>query len=309
MKTFKTISSFRKQLNIWRKNGLTIGFVPTMGYLHDGHSSLMRRSKSRCDITVASIFVNPTQFGPNEDFENYPRDVQADLRLLDQLKVDAALLPQVIEMYPSGIQSLNVEERKGIFVDILPREDRLEAKKRPLYFSGVATVVTKLLNIVNPDYVFFGQKDMEQCYKIRILIRDLLFTTNLVICPTIREKDGLAYSSRNRYLTAQGRLEATLLYRTLIYTAELIRKIKNGKIDAAEIVKKSSLHFYETRRNNSSELEYLSISNITDLSEHREVDKDTQAVLLGAAHIDGTRLLDNILVNCNLDDIADPQKN
>ena len=183
-----------------------VGFVPTMGALHAGHAKLVETARAANDAVVVSIFVNPTQFGPHEDFNRYPRDEAADLALLEGLAVDVAFLPSVEEMYPAG---------EVTFVDVGPLGERLEGASRPGHFRGVATVVTLLLNLVQPDRAYFGQKDGQQSVVIRRMVRDLALPVEIVICPTVREPDGLALSSRNRLLSAADRAQAPALYRAL----------------------------------------------------------------------------------------------
>src|SRR5579875_3196667 len=183
-----------------------IGFVPTMGALHEGHLSLVRAAKAECDAVVVSIFVNPTQFGPNEDFAQYPRTVEADCALLEREGVDAVFLPQTAEMYPAGAATwVEVEDLSG----------RLDGASRPGHFRGVATVVAKLFHIVAPDRAYFGQKDAAQVANLRRMVRDLNFDLQLVVCPIVREPDGLAMSSRNRYLSSEERRRALVLNRAL----------------------------------------------------------------------------------------------
>ena len=186
--------------------GRSVGFVPTMGALHEGHSSLVRRAREACDAVVASIFVNPTQFGPNEDFNRYPRDEGADMALLESLGVDIAFVPGVEEIYPPGA---------SVTVDVGRLGDVLEGAARPGHFRGVATVVTILFNLVQPTHAFFGQKDGQQTVVVRRLVRDLGLPVEIVVCPTVRELDGLARSSRNRYLGADERAQAQALHRAL----------------------------------------------------------------------------------------------
>ncbi|MCR4394819.1 MAG: pantoate--beta-alanine ligase, partial [Dehalococcoidales bacterium] len=199
MKIFETIAEL-KQYRYNLKG--TVGFVPTMGYLHEGHLSLVRRSRSENDYTVVSIFVNPTQFGPNEDFDRYPRDYPRDFALLEKENVDCVFLPPVKEMYPEGYST---------WVDVYKVTERLEGAIRPGHFRGVATVVTKLFNIVQPDRAYFGQKDAQQCVVIKKMVADLNMNLEIVICPTVREPDGLAMSSRNVYLSPEERQQAPVL--------------------------------------------------------------------------------------------------
>src|SRR5215469_7728780 len=188
------------------RSGKRVGLVPTMGALHEGHLSLVRAARSQSDVVVVSIFVNPTQFGPKEDFSKYPRTLEKDLALLEAEKVDFVFNPSVQEMYPQGSStSVTVE---GL-------SERLDGRSRPGHFRGVTTVVSKLFNVVQPDLAFFGQKDAAQAAIIRRMVRDLHFDTEIRICPIVREADGLAMSSRNAYLSPEERRRATVIYRSL----------------------------------------------------------------------------------------------
>src|SRR4030067_3130038 len=201
------------------KKGKTIGFVPTMGALHEGHLSLMRRAKQENDITTVSIFVNPIQFGPSEDIERYPRDREGDLEKLQKEKTDVTFMPEISSMYPEGfLTHIEVNEISG----------RLCGAFRPNHFRGVATVVTKLLNIVKPTRVYFGQKDFQQSGIIKQLVRDLNMGVDVVVCPTVREQDGLAMSSRNAYLSEEQRKSATVIYECLKEASDLV---KSGIMD------------------------------------------------------------------------------
>jgi pantoate--beta-alanine ligase len=206
MRTFRQVGPLRAYLRGLRAEGKTVGFVPTMGALHEGHASLFRRADSDCDYVVASIFVNPKQFGPNEDFAAYPRDAPRDLRIASDSGVDAMFQPEVDEIYPSGFQTV---------IDVPELAGQLEGAHRPGHFRGVATVVGKLLNIVCPDSAYFGQKDYQQLLIVERLVRDLNMPTEIVAVPTARAEDGLALSSRNTYLSASELNSATVLYRSI----------------------------------------------------------------------------------------------
>jgi len=203
MKTVRTVAELREARALLPGH---VGFVPTMGALHEGHASLVSAARAANRGVVVSVFVNPTQFGPHEDFSRYPRSEAADLALLESLGVDLAFLPSVDEMYPSGATTL---------VDVGPLGEVLEGEARPGHFRGVATIVTKLFDIVQPDRAYFGQKDGQQSVVVKRLVRDLGLPVEVVVCPTVREPDGLALSSRNRYLTRKERAQAPVLYRAL----------------------------------------------------------------------------------------------
>ena len=220
-----TIEEVRKQVKEWKRQGLTVGLVPTMGYLHEGHASLVRESVKSCDRTAASVFVNPTQFGPGEDLEDYPRDFGHDCSLLESEGCDLVFHPDVNEMYPEGFST---------YVEIqseMPKQ--LCGKTRPIHFRGVCTVVSKLFNIVTPDMAFFGQKDAQQLAVIRRMVQDLSIGVEIVGCPIIREEDGLARSSRNTYLNAQERQAALVLSRAVFLGQNMADA---GEKDAEKIV-------------------------------------------------------------------------
>jgi pantoate--beta-alanine ligase len=259
----------------------TIGFVPTMGFLHDGHISLVKKSKQKADITIVSIFVNPTQFAPTEDFEKYPRDAKRDKKLLSSNGVDYLFMPDVSEIYKPNYQTfVQVEKITGI----------LEGEFRPLHFKGVAAIVSILFNCVLPDYSFFGQKDAQQVAVIRQMTRDLKFGTDIIICPIIRESDGLAMSSRNIYLSNQERIDALVLSNSLKLAEKLV---KEGERQPSVIISKM------TREINlvaSSKIDYV---NIVDADNFSIVDKlifGGKYYILIACRIGKTRLIDNVIV-------------
>lgn len=206
MQVAKTVREVRAWMKLARADGKTVGFVPTMGYFHEGHLNLMRRAKAECDLCVVSLFVNPTQFGPAEDFQRYPRDFARDAAMAESVGVDLLFAPEVEEMYPEGYQT---------YVEVTEVIRRLEGEARPGHFRGVATVCTKLFNIVQADRAYFGKKDYQQLKVIQRLVRDLNIPTEIVPCETVREPDGLAMSSRNVYLKPDERQAATVLYRAL----------------------------------------------------------------------------------------------
>jgi pantoate--beta-alanine ligase len=206
MQVFDTVLALRQYLTAQRAAGRRIGLVPTMGYLHEGHLSLVRTARQEYDVVVMSIFVNPKQFGPQEDFAAYPRDMERDLRLAQEAGVDAVFTPVVAEMYPPGFST-------EVMVHVLTAP--LCGASRPGHFQGVTTVVAKLFNIVAPDRAYFGQKDYQQALVIQKMVHDLLMPLEVVICPTVRDPDGLAMSSRNAYLNSAERQAALVLWRTL----------------------------------------------------------------------------------------------
>ena len=262
------------------KKGKTIGFVPTMGALHEGHLSLMRRAKGENDITTVSIFVNPIQFGPSEDFERYPRDIEGDLGKLQTEKVDIIFMPEISLMYP---------ERFLTYVEVDEISGRLCGAFRPKHFRGVATVVTKLLNIVKPTKVYFGQKDFQQSVIVKQLVKDLSIDVDVIVCPTIREPDGLAMSSRNNYLTKEQRKAATFIYKCLKEASDLI---KSGKIDGTYI--KGFMQERILKMPGISSIDYAGVYDIETMVEVSEIKEDI--LLAVALKIGNTRLIDNMLV-------------
>ncbi|NWF97373.1 MAG: pantoate--beta-alanine ligase [Nitrospirae bacterium] len=262
-------------------HGKTIGFVPTMGALHDGHLSLVRRAREENSITVVSIFVNPAQFGANEDFNIYPRDLEGDTEKLIKEKVDILFLPDASSIYPEGyLTYVNVEELS----------EKLCGAFRPGHFRGVTTIVAKLFNIVKPTRAYFGQKDFQQSVIISKMTYDLNMDIDIVVCPTVRDKDGLAMSSRNSYLDNSQRQAATIIYKCLKETSESIKsgiiEIKNVKRFMLDFLRKEPL---------ISEIDYAGIYDISSLE---ELSAEKENMLLAIAlRIGNTRLIDNMLIN------------
>jgi pantoate--beta-alanine ligase len=259
--------------------GRSVGFVPTMGYLHEGHLSLVRRARAENDVVVASIFVNPTQFGPTEDFEKYPRDPQRDLALLQQERTDIVFMPSAVEMYPEGFST---------YVDVDGVTEVLEGTHRPGHFRGVATVVLKLFNIVQPTRAYFGQKDAQQVVVIRKMVNDLKLNVEVVPCPTVRETGGLAMSSRNVYLSPDERRAALILFRALSLSERLWR---GGERDATKL--RDRLHLLMAREPLAS-VDYISAAHPETLQELESMDGPTLISL--AIRIGETRLIDNLVV-------------
>lgn len=279
MRTFSQIASLRVSLKGMRAEGKTIGFVPTMGALHEGHLTLMRKAKSECDVAVASIFVNPTQFGKGEDFEAYPRDLNKDLQMVANAGVDIVFTPDGAEMYPAGYQTV---------VDVPELTARWEGEVRPAHFRGVATVVAKLLNIVQPERAYFGQKDYQQLLVIERLVRDLNLPTTIVMVPTVREADGLAMSSRNAYLDSEQRQAAVILSRLLRRADELV---KSGQTDAAAV--KNELASL-LKQEPAASADYIALAHPDTLEP--VVTLTEPVVVLLAVRIGKTRLIDNALI-------------
>ena len=275
MKIATTIAEVRAQVREWKQQGLTVGLVPTMGYLHEGHASLVKTSVQQCDRTVASVFLNPTQFGPGEDLETYPRDFEHDCALLTEV-----FHPEVSEMYPDGFAT---------FVEVqseMPRQ--LCGKTRPIHFRGVCTVVSKLFNIVTPDKAFFGQKDAQQLAIIRRMVLDLSMGIEIVGCPIIREADGLAKSSRNTYLSAEERKAALVLSRAVKLGQELVQ---NGEKNADKVVGAMRALIEQEPL---ARIDYVSaVDGLTMLPVHEINGGELVAM---AVYIGKTRLIDNFSV-------------
>ncbi len=276
MKIVKTIDEVRKAVKEWKSGGLSVGLVPTMGYLHEGHQSLIASSVSQNDKTVVSIFLNPMQFAPNEDLESYPRDPERDARLCEDTGADIVFRPEVSEMY---------REDFCTYVDMNILTENLCGKSRPTHFRGVCTVVLKLFNAVNPDRAYFGQKDAQQLAVIRRMVRDLNLDIEIVGCPIVREPDGLAKSSRNIYLNAKEREAALVLSRSLKRGMELIesgeRNSKNIIAAITEVISSEPL----------AEIDYVSVVDAVSM---RDVDTIENDVLVAiAVKIGRTRLIDN----------------
>lgn len=280
MQIAATIAEIREFVAQARAAGKTVGLVPTMGALHAGHASLIDAAAGRCDYVVVSIFVNPTQFGPGEDFEKYPRPFEKDARLCEEHGAQAIFTPTPAEMYPR--QNLT-------WVTVEKLTEPLCGRSRPVHFRGVTTVCTKLFNIVGADVAFFGQKDAQQATVIRRMVADLNMPLEIVVCPTIREPDGLAISSRNQYLSPQERSQAPVIYRALQHCVELIDA---GERDSARIAEEMGKVLGQVP---DLRVEYVSIVDAESL---QECDRIQGKVLVAVAgRLGSTRLIDNILVD------------
>ena len=274
-----TIKDVRERVNAWKREGLTVGFVPTMGYLHEGHKSLMEAARANNDKVVVSVFVNPMQFGPNEDLESYPRDFEKDCALCESVGVDLIFHPEPKEMYTDGFCS---------YVDMNGLTTELCGKSRPIHFRGVQTVVLKLFNIVKPDRAYFGQKDAQQLAVIKRMVKDLNVDTDIVGCPIIREADGLAKSSRNTYLNPDERKAALILSRSLKLGRELI---ENGETDSNAVIKAI------TDSINTEPLAKIDYVDVVDFDTITPVDRIGKSVLVAiAVYIGKTRLIDNFII-------------
>lgn len=281
MQVFEQICALKEQVRHWKSEGLRIGFVPTMGNLHAGHLSLVELAKQQADRVVVSIFVNPLQFGPDEDFERYPRTFEADCEQLQAHSVDALFFPQVDEMYPSGTSQTRV-----IVPDALT--GLLEGKSRPGHFDGVTTVVAKLFNVVQPDVAVFGQKDFQQYAVIERMVTDLAMPVELVRAPIAREEDGLALSSRNQYLNEAQRQIAPKLYTVLCDVATALESGNRNFSDLESVATQSLL------AEGFDAVDYIAI--VDPLTLLPAVESQTRFAVLAVARMGATRLLDNILV-------------
>lgn len=274
MKVTTTISETREQIRAWKKEGCTIGLVPTMGYLHEGHASLIKKCREENDKVVVSVFVNPTQFGPNEDLEDYPRDFERDCALCESIGADLIFHPEPEEMYQNACAYVNIETLSST----------LCGKTRPIHFRGVCTVVSKLFNIVTPDNAYFGQKDAQQLAIIKKMVKDLNFDIRIVGCPIIRESDGLAKSSRNTYLNPQERQAALCLSRAVKKGQEIIQKGCSSESVLCEMRK-----FVEAEP--LSKIDYISIVDALTMQPVETVEQDVLVAM--AVYIGKTHLIDN----------------
>jgi pantoate--beta-alanine ligase len=276
---FATIEEVRAACRAAKREGKRLGLVPTMGALHDGHLSLVRAARASCDVVAASIFVNPAQFGPNEDLAKYPRSFERDCAQLEKEKVDLLFAPAVEEVYPPGaVTWVTVEELS----------EKLDGRSRPGHFRGVTTVVAKLFHIIEPDAAFFGQKDAAQVAIVRRMARDLNLPVEIVVCPIVREADGLAMSSRNAYLDPRQRMQALVLHRSLMRAQSLFDQ---GERNAAKLIAAAREEF---AAENLARLDYFEIVNPDTLDPVEDVSDG--ALVAVAAGIGTTRLIDNILL-------------
>ena len=283
MQVVTTQAALREKVRAWHREGLTVGLVPTMGYLHEGHASLIDRARAACDRVVASVFVNPTQFGPGEDLEAYPRDFGRDCQLLEAHGCDLVFHPEVDEMYPVGGTATYVE-----LLNDMPKQ--LCGVTRPIHFRGVCTVVSKLFNLVNPDKAFFGQKDAQQLSIIRRMVRDMSYGIEIVGCPIVRDEDGLAKSSRNTYLSAEEREAALVLSRAVRLGEKLIAE---GERDVTRLIDAMKAEIQTTPL---ARIDYVSAVNLDTLE---ALDRLEGTVLVAmAVYIGRTRLIDNFIAEC-----------
>ena len=279
MEVIESISEMKNLAKEWKQQGLSIGFVPTMGYLHEGHLALVRRVKELSDRVVVSIFVNPIQFAPGEDYQRYPRDLERDKALLEKEGVDVLFSPKVEEMYPPGFQT---------YVEVKELSSGLCGKYRPGHFVGVATVVLKLFNIVQPDIAVFGEKDYQQLKVIQRMVQDLNLDVKIIPHPTVREADGLAMSSRNTYLSPEERKSAIALYKALNLAEELINQGERRVATLREKLKEFIESFPYTK------VQYIEFVHPETLKEVERVDEPTLLAL--AVFVGKARLIDNKII-------------
>ena len=280
MEVTGSIEQVRSCVKDVRSQGKSVGFVPTMGALHAGHVSLIKAAKEKCDFVLVSIFGNPTQFGPDEDFDKYPRPIEKDAAICEQAGVDLVFNPTASEMYKAE----NIT-----WVDVEKLAEHLCGRSRPGHFHGVTTVCAKLFNIAMPDFAFFGQKDAQQAIIIKRMVADLNMDMEVVICPIVREYDGLAMSSRNKYLSAEQRSQALLLHKSLVQGEKLV---KEGLRDCAEIKQQMTEILNESPL---ISVEYVSIVDIETLADVEEITE--MALIALAVKLGQTRLIDNIIVD------------
>jgi len=279
MKILQKIEEVKREIRRIKQKGKKIGFVPTMGYLHQGHLSLIKKAGEECDYIVVSIFVNPTQFGPKEDYRRYPRDLKRDFSILKKENVNLVFVPEVKEMYPEGFKT---------WVIVEDFSEKLEGKFRPGHFRGVCTVVLKLFNIVEPDRAYFGWKDAQQLIIIKKMVKDLNISVDIIGCPTVREKDGLAASSRNTYLSLEERKKALSLYKSLQKIKEMV---EFESIKDTDILLREGREIIE--RTKGVELQYLEAVDLKSLNPVKKIKRGV--MVAGAIKIGKVRLIDNII--------------
>jgi len=279
MKIIRSPKLMQKICREIKQKGKIIGFVPTMGYLHQGHLNLMRIAKKKSDVLVVSIFVNPSQFGPKEDFQRYPRDLERDKRLVEKIGCDFLFCPKIKDMYPFGYKT---------YVEVCDLTKVLEGASRPSHFKGVTTVVAKLFNIVQPDIAVFGQKDFQQAVVLKKMVDDLNYGIKIIAAPTVREKNGLALSSRNLYLSSEQREQVKVLYQALLLAKEMIKK---GERNPSKIISKMRELI---NKQPLADIDYISITDAKILEPLKKLKGEVLFSL--AIRFGKTRLIDNIKV-------------
>lgn len=276
MEIVTTVQQVREQAKAWKKEGLSVGLVPTMGYLHEGHQSLIKRAVAENDKVVVSIFVNPIQFGPNEDFEQYPRDLEKDAALCEETGAALIFHPEAAEMYPEGFCT---------HVGMTGLTDNLCGAKRPGHFQGVCTVVSKLFNIVAPDRAYFGEKDAQQLAVIRRMVRDMNIDVEVVGCPIVREPSGLAKSSRNTYLSREEKRAACVLDRSLTAARSLMNRGERSAENILGVIRE------EIKEEDLAEIDYIKMVDALTMEDVETADRDVLIAI--AVYVGKTRLIDN----------------
>ncbi|WP_339062763.1 pantoate--beta-alanine ligase [Tepidibacillus marianensis] len=284
MEIISSIQQIRLRVEDEKKEGIRIGLIPTMGFLHRGHQSLIERARKECDIVIVSIFVNPIQFGPNEDYGRYPRNMARDKAVAKEAGADLIFAPTVEEIYPTQLKT---------YVDVNDLTSQLCGKSRPGHFRGVTTVVSKLFHIISPDRAYFGLKDAQQVAVITQMVKDLNFPVTIVACPLIREEDGLALSSRNVYLSTDEREQAIVLYQSLNMAKEMILagevSVERIKQNIKDKIKSQSL----------SRIDYIEVLSFPSLQEVNTIEQFGQTIIALAVWFGNTRLIDNLIFNAN----------
>ncbi len=278
------IDEVKSNIKEWKKDNLKVGLVPTMGALHAGHASLIKKAKAMCDKVVVSVFVNPVQFGPNEDYDKYPRTIEKDKQLCEEIGADIVFAPSAKEMYGENVNLSNTE-----LTYVCPPYNYIDClcgKSRPGHFDGVATVVTKLFNIVQPDFAFFGQKDAQQLFIIKKMVKDLNMNLEIIPCPIVRESDGLAMSSRNSYLSIEERKSALSISKALFE----VEKLYNKGITDSNILFDTAVSVLDKKL----ELDYLEFRDFNTFEKVDKISKNTLTAI--AVKIGKTRLIDNIIL-------------
>jgi len=279
VKIYRSMRSLTKKICDVKKHGKTIGLVPTMGFLHDGHRSLIKKARQDTDYVIVSIFINPAQFGPKEDLKKYPKSLKKDLGFCEREGVDIVFAPEAEKMYP---------ENYATYINVGNITDALCGASRPGHFQGVATVVTKLFNITMPDIAYFGHKDAQQAIVIKKMAEDLNMSVNIKVMPTVREKDGLAMSSRNVYLSREERIQAQSIYKSLKLAKELFN---NGEMDSWKIINKIK---WVISKQPDARVEYIKVVDIRDLKDIKKI--SGKALMAIAVWIGKTRLIDNVVL-------------
>ena len=280
MKAIKTITEIRQEVASLKKAGKTVGFVPTMGALHDGHISLIELAKKRADAVIVSVYVNPKQFGPDEDFEEYPRTLHQDLDECEKLGVDAVFAPTDAIMY---------DEKTFMNIQIETLNEHMDGSSRPGFFEGIVTVVNKLFNIINPEVAVFGQKDFQQFQILQHMVREFNHNVELIMGPIIRADDGLALSSRNRYLSDQQRAIAPSLYRALSYVKQ---QLKDGAKNHNLLLE----HQKSELEAKGLKIDYFNLFSFDEMAPVDKIQKGNKYILAGAVYLDDTRLIDNMII-------------